>query len=163
MYEGFSQARHDGLLAGLSGHGWARATEVVSAATSDALLRRAQAADWTALAGEGHALETAPLADPNLAAILGADELRFMRHAPGDYGLPPAVETGIGFVLDLTPGWASQHGGLLLFAQGDRVRGWRPEQGALTLFELRRPLILSVVGPEARGPRVAVLGRLAEG
>ena len=48
--------------------------------------------------------------------------------------------------------------GLLLFQDGDRVRGWRPERGSLTLFAGSRSPILSLVTPAARTPRLAVLG-----
>lgn len=163
MYEVLSQARRKALLEGLSHYGWARATEVASAKACDALLRKADRAVWSRLEGDGFSLETAPLDDPELSAALGAADLHLIRHGEGDHGLPPIIEGRVGFILDLCPAWPSQHGGLLMFTDGDRIRGWRPEQGALTLFDLARPLILSVVSRDARGPRVAVLGRLAEG
>lgn len=151
----------DALRVSLAEHGWARAVEAVPASVCVDLLRVAEAADWTVERGEGYALETAPLEAPELAAALGASGLRLVRHGPGNYGLPVLDDGGVGFVLDLVEGWPSQHGGLLMFEDGDKIRGWRPEPGALTLFDLKGPVILSVVTPRA-GRRIAVLGRLAE-
>jgi len=162
VYETFSQSRREGLLTALSSAGWARETDAVPAEACDALRLRAVSSDWTALSGDGFSLQTAPLDDPGLTDAIGVSDLRFVRHGAGDHGLPPIAEARIGFVLDLNPDWPSQHGGLLMVADGERVRGWRPERGALTLFDLSRPLILSVVSRDARTPRVAVLGRLAE-
>ena len=163
MYDELSPSRRTALLEGLADNGWARATEVATARACASLLRKASRAAWSRLDGEGFSLEIAPLDDAALAAALGASDLRLVRHGVGDHGLPPVVEGRIGFVLDLNAGWPSQHGGLLIFADGDRVRGWRPEPGALTLFDTARPPILSGVSPGARAPRLAVMGSLREG
>ena len=54
---------------------------------------------------------------------------------------------------------ASPCGGLLLAIKGDRLTGWRPEAGALTVFS-EGALVLSPVVPGAPERR-AIVGRLA--
>lgn len=122
-------------------------------------MTRAEAATWSRLDGDGFSLEIAPLDDPALAEALGASGLRFIRHAVGDHGLPPIAGKGVGGLLDLNADWPSQHGGLLMVTEAGRLKGWRPEQGALTLFDLSRAPVLSMVG--RGGPRLAVFGLLA--
>ena len=68
-------------------------------------------------------------------------------------GLP----AGDGFVLDLEDR-ASPCGGLLLAIDGDRLTGWRPEAGVLTVFS-EGALVLSPVAPGAPERR-AIVGRL---
>jgi hypothetical protein len=159
---GISLPERDALRVSLAEQGWARTVDAVPAEVCDDLLAAAAMADWSSLAGDGYALDIASLGAPALMTALGASDLRLIRHDHGQLGLPPADRGRIGFILDLNTGWPSEHGGLLMFQDGDRLRGWRPERGALTLFDLSRPLILSVVTPAARAPRLAVLGRLHE-
>jgi hypothetical protein len=63
-----------------------------------------------------------------------------------------------GFLLDLDPAdWRSEWGGLLLFQDGERLHGYRPVPGALTLFPASiRPLI-SLIVPQGRR-RTSILG-----
>ncbi|MDP2261423.1 MAG: hypothetical protein Q8J89_17075 [Caulobacter sp.] len=150
------------MRASLAARGWARAADAVPKAVRDDLLAAAASAHWTPQAGEDHALDTAPLTAPDLMAALGATSLRLIRHAPGQWGLPPAEAGRIGLVLDLISDWPSAHGGLLLVQDGEPLRGWRPEPGALTLFDRSRPPTLSLVTPAARTPRLAVLGVLQD-
>jgi hypothetical protein len=142
----------------LAAQGWARAADAVPAWVCEDLLAAASTAQWVATTGDGHALDTASLEAPDLAAALGASDLWLIRHSPGQSGLPPIVGGRTRLLLDLNSDWSSAHGGLLLFQDGDRVRGWRPERGSLTLFAGSRPPILSLVTPAARTPRLAVLG-----
>jgi hypothetical protein len=146
----------------LAAQGWARTADAVPAQVCEDLLAAASTAQWAATTGDGHALDSASLAAPDLAAALGASDLRLIRHSPGQSGLPPLAGGRTGLVLDLNSDWSSPHGGLLLFQDGDRVRGWRPERGSLTLFDGSRPPILSLVTPAARTPRLAVLGVLQD-
>lgn len=128
---------------------------------------RAAPAEWRGESGPGRRYEVAPLAAELAARVRAAfaeaglaapAELRLMRHATGDHGLPP----GAVLVLDLEPAWRSADGGLLLFPEGDdRAVGWRPEAGAVTLFDADAPPVLSLVAPCAPNPRRALVG-LAE-
>jgi hypothetical protein len=84
-----------------------------------------------------------------------------VRHGAGGRGLPPLDGTGWGFTLDLNRGWRSSWGGLLLFVEADgTAKGWRPEAGALTLYDLARPPLLTAVVPGAPA-RLSVVGRAA--
>lgn len=139
--------------------GWARAVGAIPATVLDGLVAEAAGAVWTATAGDGFSLETAA-AGPS-GADLGLQDIRLIRHRPGDYGLPP-LGAGVGVVIDLNTDWPSRHGGLLLVAEGDGLRGWRPEPGAVTLFDAARPPTLTLVAPAAAGPRLALIGRLQE-
>ena len=122
---------------------------------------------WRRLADAERALEQAPL-DPCLAAPLQAAlaplapalrHVRLVRHGAGAFGLPPM--DGLAFTLDLTLGWTSDDGGLLLFVDADgRVEGWRPEAGALTLYDSARPPVLSMLPPTVRRARLAIFGGL---
>lgn len=161
MTRGITLPERDVLRASLAGHGWARAAGAVPASVCDGLREAAASAAWTSLTGEDFDLDAAPLHDPKLLEALSASDLKLIRHRGGQYGLPLADIDRVGFILDLSPDWHSEYGGLLMFEDGDRLRGWRPEPGALTLFDLSRPLVLSLVTTAAPAPRLAVLGRLA--
>lgn len=114
----------------------------------EAALRAAAGSRWSSHRGDGISAEISE-GPEGIGGLL-------IRHGPGDHGLP-AVEGPIGFVLDLSDGWRSWSGGLLLFTDGDSVRGWRPERGAVTLFDTARPPLLTLLGPGA-GERLAVVG-----
>lgn len=124
----------------------------------------AGAADgWIAEADyETTALPAGPLADAVAAALAREGfgppaTIRLLRHGSLARGLPKAE--GLVFMLDLTDG-RSQDGGLLLFGE-DRVDGWRPEAGALTVFDGSRPPLMTLVTATAKSPRISVFGTLA--
>lgn len=84
----------------------------------------------------------------------------WMRHDAGRFGAP-AFAGPLGFVLDVNAGWRASWGGLLLFGDEDgRLEGWRPERGALTLFDVTRPPVLTLVTPLAGAARLALVGDL---
>ena len=125
----------------------------------------ASAAAWSPAAGGAY--ELAPLDPADAAALHDAfaplgrapRDLQLVRHRAGHEGLPPVQE--VGFVLDLSPDWPSGDGGLLLFVdEHGRVEGWRPEAGALTLYDAARPPLLTMVAPHASRARLAVAGSL---
>ena len=160
MSSGITLPEREVLRVSLAEHGWARAAEAAPVAVCDALLADAAAADWTGQAGEGFALDTAPLHAPDLLQSLGGTDLRLIRHGEGQFGLPLADLGPTGFILDLGPDWRSEYGGLLMFEAGDRLRGWRPGKGTLTLFDPSRPVLLSLGTAAPPAPRLSVLGRL---
>lgn len=137
-----------GWRAALEDHGHARLTGFIDRATAALAAASDRVPDEV----------LAALADLNLG---GPVEVRRLSHPAGEGGLPP-LPGRYGFVLDLSFGWRSQDGGLLLF-QDDaaRVRGWRPEAGALTLFDNEQAPVLSVIAPTARAPRLCLIGGFA--
>ncbi|MDQ0464133.1 hypothetical protein QO010_001904 [Caulobacter ginsengisoli] len=87
---------------------------------------------------------------------LGVDTLTL---SPGE-GVAELAREGArgGFVLDLDPPqWRSAWGGLLLFQTGERLQGYRPVPGALTLFAAAARPLISLLTPGAP-PRVSLLG-----
>lgn len=107
-------------------------------------------------------LSSPPLASAIAEALKGLGlpaptSLRLLRHGPLARGLPAV--SGLVFLLDLTDG-RSQDGGLLLFGE-ERVEGWHPEAGALTVFDGSRPPLLTLVTATAKAPRLSVFGTLA--
>ncbi|HEX8570778.1 MAG TPA: hypothetical protein VF699_12780 [Caulobacteraceae bacterium] len=121
-------------------------------------------ADWTPAADGTYEIAALPpvaeaaLRDA-LARLGDALDLRLVRHGPRGAGLPPAK--GVGFTVDLSRDWRSSDGGLLLFVDEEgRAEGWRPEPGALTLYDAARPPLLTMVVPGVAKPRVALFGRL---
>ena len=85
---------------------------------------------------------------------------RTLSLVPGDpvADLLPGTATA-GFMLDLDPAdWRSEWGGLLLFrGAGERVRGYRPVPGALTLFSATTRPMVSLITPQGAG-RTSILG-----
>jgi SM-20-related protein len=69
------------------------------------------------------------------------------------------------YVLNLTPEWRPDWGGLLLFhdAQGNIIRGFTPGFNVLNLFRVPQPHSVSWVTPLAAQPRYAVTGWLRAG
>ncbi len=147
----------ENLAAALAERGWARSR--VETADLDDLLTIAKAGRWARLEGDGRGLDAGDEGDGALAAALGVASARFVRHRAGDFGLPP-TEAGTSFLLDLNADWPSRRGGLLLFQDGDRVAGFRPQAGAVTLFDGARAPLLTLVAPGAPD-RYAIIGRLA--
>lgn len=148
------------LAARLSENGWLRLEAVAPAELCQALLATAASAKWTTRSGPGHSLDMAPLEAPDIAAGLGASTLQLIRHAPGQYGLPPVGAAGPGLLLDLNEDWPSHHGGLVMIEDGGQLRGWRPQAGALMMFQASRPPLLTMVTPSALTPRLALFGCL---
>lgn len=66
------------------------------------------------------------------------------------------------YVLNLTPTWRPDWGGLLQFydSMGNVARGFTPSFNVLTLFPVPRPHSVTWVTPLAPGPRLAVTGWL---
>ena len=115
-----------------------------------AVLTENDCARWAALAAAGG---SCPIEDVRaLLAELGpTTDVHWWRETEG-------LPAGAGFVLDLEDR-ASPCGGLLLAIKGDRLTGWRPEAGALSVFS-EGALVLSPVVPGAPARR-AIVGRLA--
>ena len=114
------------------------------------VLTESDTARWAALAASGGAC---PVEDVRalLADFSPTTDIQWWRESDG-------LPAGAGLVLDLEDR-ASPCGGLLLAIEGDRLTGWRPEAGALTVFS-EGALILSPVVPGAPERR-AIVGRLA--
>ena len=115
-----------------------------------AVLTENDCARWAALAAAGG---SCPIEDVRaLLAELGpTTDVHWWRETEG-------LPAGAGFVLDLVDR-AAPGGGLLLGIQGDRLTGWRPEAGAVTVV-CDGALVLSPVVPGAPERR-AIVGRLA--
>ncbi|MEH0196947.1 2OG-Fe(II) oxygenase family protein [Caulobacter sp. CCNWLY153] len=64
------------------------------------------------------------------------------------------------YVLNLTPRWRSDWGGLLLFLDGDGhvAEGYTPSFNALNIFRVPQKHAVSYVTPHAAGPRLSLTG-----
>jgi hypothetical protein len=64
------------------------------------------------------------------------------------------------FVLNLTPGWRADWGGLLLFLDEDGhvAEGYTPAFNALNIFRVPQRHCVSLVAPFAGGPRLSITG-----
>ena len=116
------------------------------------------------------------LSSPPIVAFMrtltGADDIAFAdahasRYHPGHFLTAHDDEvTTMGrraaYVLNLTPEWRLDWGGLLLFhdAQGNVVRGYTPGFNLLNIFSVPQPHSVSWVTPLAGQPRYAVTGWL---
>ena len=69
------------------------------------------------------------------------------------------------FVVNLTPDWSADLGGLLMFtgADGHLEEAFTPKFNTLSLFRVPQPHAVSAVAPFARGARLAVTGWLRRG
>jgi Rps23 Pro-64 3,4-dihydroxylase Tpa1-like proline 4-hydroxylase len=74
-------------------------------------------------------------------------------HADGKHRL-------FAYVMNLTPVWTADWGGLLLFVDGDGhvAEGYTPAFNALNLFATPQPHLVSMVAPFAGAPRLAITG-----
>ena len=126
---------------------------------------------WSRIRDEARDLELKPLDDAAFAEALARSLQPFgfapaaapslLRHNPGQFGTPPAPSEEACFLIDLNPEWRSEWGGLALFVgEHGRAQGWRPQAGALLLYDAVRPLLLTMVSPGAPTPRLALFGRL---
>ena len=110
-----------------------------------------------------------------MRVLTGADDIGFAdghasRYGPGDF-LTAHDDTNLGFgrraayVLNLTPRWRPDWGGLLLFydERGNVVRGFTPAFNTLNIFRVPQPHTVSWVTPLAGAPRYAVTGWLRTG
>jgi hypothetical protein len=103
-------------------------------------------------------------------ALTGVEEIRFAdcqltRYLPGHFLTRhddniEGKNRVAAFVLNLTPDWSADFGGVLnlLEANGDVGRGFTPTFNRLTLFKVPQPHSVSVVAPFAPAPRYAVTG-----
>jgi len=66
------------------------------------------------------------------------------------------------YVMNLTPAWTPDWGGLLQFLDGDRhvAQAWTPRFNALNLFAVPQPHAVTLVAPFAPTRRIAVTGWL---
>lgn len=64
------------------------------------------------------------------------------------------------FVLNLTPQWTADWGGLLMFMTDDGhvAEAYTPRWNALNLLKVPQPHAVSVVAPFARGARISITG-----
>ena len=124
----------------LASEGWCR---VAGAVSED------QTAEWRRAASAG-----APCPVASIEALLQLGPLTAVDWWSEADGLP----AGPAFILDLADR-ASADGGLLLRPQGeDRVSGWRPETGALTVYRSADVALSPTMPGVAR--RLAITGRL---
>ncbi len=126
---------------------------------------------WRRFADDHRDLDIRPLTEKALVAALtrALRPLGFapaappvlMRHRAGQFGAPDAPAEDAAFLVDLNAGWRSEWGGLVLFVgEHGRAQGWRPEAGALTLYDALRPPLVTMVSSTAPEPRLAFFGRL---
>ena len=107
-----------------------------------------------------------------MRTLTGAEDIAFAdghasRYEPGHF-LTAHDDTNVGFgrraayVLNLTPQWRPDWGGLLLFYddRGNIVRGFTPAFNVLNIFKVPQPHSVSWVTPLAEAPRYAVTGWL---
>ena len=66
----------------------------------------------------------------------------------------------VAYVLNLTPGWRVDWGGVLQFIDGDGhvAEGYTPAFNALNIFRVPQPHAVSIVAPFAGGDRLSVTG-----
>jgi Rps23 Pro-64 3,4-dihydroxylase Tpa1-like proline 4-hydroxylase len=107
-----------------------------------------------------------------MKGITGAKDIAFAdahasRFQPGHFltthdDAAHAMGRRAAYVLNLTPTWRPDWGGLLQFydSMGNVTRGFTPSFNVLTLFPVPRPHSVTWVNPLAPVPRVAVTGWL---
>ncbi|WP_114952113.1 2OG-Fe(II) oxygenase [Sphingosinicella terrae] len=105
-------------------------------------------------------------------AVTGFEDIAFAdvhasRYSPGHFLTAhddriDAQHRRAAYVLNLTPDWRAEYGGLLLFHErdGNVSRGFMPRFNALTLFAVPQAHSVSYVNPIAPHPRYAVTGWL---
>ena len=137
--------------------------------------------------GHGSETETPPLlrafidfmSSPDvlvfLHAVTGANDVTFVdghasRYGPGHFltahdDLNQGMGRRAAYVLNLTPQWTPDSGGILLFydERGNVTRGYMPAFNVLNLFNVPQPHSVSWVTPLAPAPRYAVTGWLRTG
>lgn len=125
----------------LAGEGWSRVSDVAPSPTLTDWRRAAEAGAPCPVSSIENALSAlGPLAD-----VGWWDETQ---------GLP----NGPAFILDLDDRGSAEGGLLLRSESDDRLSGWRPEAGALTVFG-QMEMALSPTMPGA-ARRLAIVGRL---
>ncbi|MNN76656.1 hypothetical protein D3C81_1930560 [compost metagenome] len=87
------------------------------------------------------------------------------RYLPGHFlnrhsDANPKTERLYAYVLNLSPGWRAEWGGLLQFLDegGDITETFVPSFGALNVFAVPQMHAVSTVAPFAGGPRYSVTG-----
>ena len=119
------------------------------------------------------------LCSPEMVAFMrtltGADDIAFAdahasRYRPGHFltthdDRMEDMGRRAAYVLNLTPQWRPDWGGLLLFydSRGNVVRGYTPGFNMLNIFKVPQPHSVSWVTPLAAHPRYAVTGWLRAG
>ena len=102
--------------------------------------------------------------------LTGDDRIAFSdgqvtRYLPGHFlnrhsDANPRTERLYAYVLNLSPGWRAEWGGLLQFLDegGDVTETFTPSFGALNVFAVPQMHAVSTVAPFAGGPRYSVTG-----
>jgi len=102
--------------------------------------------------------------------LTGDDRIAFSdgqvtRYLPGHFlnrhsDANPRTERLYAYVLNLSPGWRAEWGGLLQFLDegGDITESFVPSFGALNVFAVPQMHAVSTVAPFAGGPRYSVTG-----
>lgn len=108
-------------------------------------------------------------------ALTGADDITFCdaqvtRYGPGHFltSHDDAVENKnrrAAYVLNMTPGWRGDWGGLLQFfgEDGNVTEAFTPAFNVLNIFSVPQPHSVSLVAPFAEHPRHAITGWLRSG
>lgn len=102
--------------------------------------------------------------------ISGFDDLVYVdaqatRYLPGHYlnqhdDAKDSAGRRLAYVLNLTPLWRPDWGGLLAFVDGDGhvAEAYSPSFNALNLFRVPQPHLVTSVAPFAGGPRLSITG-----
>jgi SM-20-related protein len=129
----------------------------------------------SSLLGQFAAFLSSPEIVSFMRTLTGADDIAFAdahasRYHPGHFLSAHDDEVATmgrraAYVLNLTPEWRPDWGGLLLFhdSQGNIVRGFTPGFNILNIFRVPQPHSVSWVTPLAAQPRYAVTGWLRAG
>ncbi len=87
------------------------------------------------------------------------------RYGPGHYltvhdDAAPDQNRLFAYVLNLSPGWRPDWGGVLMFLDEDDhvAEGYSPTFNAINLFRVPQPHAVSVIAPYARGVRTSLTG-----
>jgi len=105
-----------------------------------------------------------------LRALTGDQNIKYMdaiatRYRPGHFltvhnDFVPGEDRLFAYVLNLSPQWRADWGGLLLFLSddGNVSGGYTPRFGALNIFKVPQAHSVSVVSPFAGAPRYSISG-----
>jgi len=105
-----------------------------------------------------------------IRAMTGHDDItcanaQATRYYPGHFltrhnDINPKEKRKVAYVLNFTPTWHPDWGGLLQFYHdnGDPKDTWTPVFNSMALFDVTHPHAVSYVAPFARNPRLAITG-----
>ncbi len=105
-----------------------------------------------------------------LRALTGDDRIQYLdaqatRYRPGHFltvhdDHQPGKDRLYAYVINLTPEWRADWGGLLMFLDEDGhvAEGFTPRWNALNILKVPQPHAVSVVAPFARGARYSITG-----